>query len=78
MVDGYDIRALNLGHLRSKIGLVTQEPVLFDTSIGDNIAYGAVAIQTEVPFQQIKRAAEIANIHDFIMDLPAVSGGGHL
>ena len=79
LVDGYDIRTLNLGHLRSQIGLVTQEPILFDTSIRKNIAYGAVMMHhDDVPFDQIKSAAEIANIHEFIMGLPDVSTGSTL
>ena len=40
MIDGKDIRRLNLQALRRKIGLVQQEPVLFATSIADNIKYG--------------------------------------
>jgi hypothetical protein len=41
-LDGVDIRSLNIGWLRSKIGLVSQEPVLFNTSIYENICYGDV------------------------------------
>lgn len=72
-MDGYDIRALNLNHLRSKIGIVTQEPILFDTTIRENIAYGVIALQDEVSFDQIEQVARAANIHDFIMTLPDVS-----
>lgn len=73
-IDGYDIRTVNLAHLRSKIGLVTQEPILFDYSIRDNIAYGAVALQESVSFDDIVRAAKLANVHDFVMNLPEVNG----
>lgn len=72
-MDGYDIRALNLNHLRSKIGIVTQEPILFDTTIRENIAYGVISLQDGVSFDQIEQAARAANIHDFIMTLPDVS-----
>lgn len=71
-MDGYDIRTLNLNYLRSKIGIVNQEPILFDCSIKDNIAYGALALQEEVTFEQIQTAARTANIHDFVMTLPEV------
>ncbi|XP_063233028.1 ATP-dependent translocase ABCB1-like isoform X2 [Bacillus rossius redtenbacheri] len=67
-VDDHDIRTLNLPHLRNHIGLVTQEPVLFDCSIRDNIAYGAT--DPNVKFADIMAAAREANIHDFIVNLP--------
>ena len=67
-LDGADIRDLNLGWLRDQIGLVGQEPVLFGTSIAENIRYGyPSATQAE-----IKQAAKAANAHDFIMQLPQV------
>ena len=59
---------LNIPWLRSQIGIVSQEPILFDKSIMDNIAYGDNT--REVPMDQIVRAAEQANIHDFIKSLP--------
>ncbi|KAI3377789.1 hypothetical protein L3Q82_008938 [Scortum barcoo] len=68
-VDGHDIRDLNPYWLRSHIGTVSQEPVLFSCSIRDNIAYGAVdpdAVTTE----DIYRAARVANAYDFIQDFP--------
>lgn len=71
-VDGYDIRTINLNHLRSKIGIVNQEPALFDCSIRDNIAYGAKALNVDVTFEVIQQAAKTANIHDFIVSLPMV------
>lgn len=61
-----------MAHLRSKIGLVTQEPILFDISIKDNIAYGAISLTEEVTFEQVVRAAKLANVHDFVMNLPEV------
>ncbi|KAK8673590.1 hypothetical protein V6N13_111916 [Hibiscus sabdariffa] len=66
MIDGKDIRRFNLKSLRLKIGLVQQEPVLFATSIFDNIAYGKEgATETEVT-----EAARAANVHGFVSALP--------
>eukprot|EP00727_Mastigamoeba_balamuthi_P004750 m51a1_g14273 putative multidrug resistance protein 1 (1370) ;mRNA; r:344850-349837 len=66
-VDGRPIRSINLQCLRSQIGIVTQEPVLFATSIARNIAYG---IKGEASEDDIVVAAKRANAHNFIMDLP--------
>ncbi|MFH4979050.1 hypothetical protein AB6A40_005759 [Gnathostoma spinigerum] len=67
-VDSNDIRSFNLQHLRSQMALVSQEPILFDSTIGANISYGL----SPGSFTQddIVRAAKIANIHDFIESLP--------
>lgn len=70
-VDGMDIRELNIGWLRSQIGIVSQEPILFDCSIRDNIAYGDNS--REVPMAEVIEAARKANIHNFIDSLPEVS-----
>ncbi|XP_060869944.1 ATP-dependent translocase ABCB1-like isoform X2 [Metopolophium dirhodum] len=67
-IDGYDIRKMNIRHLRNNIGLVTQEPVLFDCSIRENISYGVSC--SDVPFDAIVEAAKKANAHNFIMSLP--------
>lgn len=56
--------------MRKNIGLVTQEPVLFDCSIKENIGYGAST--RDVPFCTIIEAAKKANAHNFIMNLPQV------
>ena len=69
-MDGNDIGTLNIQWLRSQIGLVSQEPVLFDTSIADNIRYGANF--REVTDEEVEMAAKSANIHNFIMSLPQV------
>lgn len=62
---------LSLETLRSQLGIVSQEPVLFDRTIGQNIAYGDnTRVVTE---QEIIQAAKEANIHDFIMSLPLVT-----
>ena len=53
------------------MGLVSQEPVLFDTTIRENIAYGDNS--REVPIHEIIEAARSANIHHFIQELPEVS-----
>uniref|UniRef100_A0A9J8AQ03 ATP binding cassette subfamily B member 10 n=2 Tax=Cyprinus carpio TaxID=7962 RepID=A0A9J8AQ03_CYPCA len=68
-VDGHDIRDLNPYWLRSHIGTVSQEPVLFSCSIAENIAYGA-ADPSQVTIENIYRAAQIANAHDFIQEFP--------
>ncbi|KAI5625029.1 ATP-binding cassette sub-family B member 10, mitochondrial [Silurus asotus] len=68
-VDGHDIRDLNAYWLRSHIGTVSQEPVLFSCSIAENIAYGAID-PSQVTSEDIVRAAQIANAHDFINGFP--------
>ncbi|XP_076830116.1 ATP-binding cassette sub-family B member 10, mitochondrial isoform X1 [Brachyhypopomus gauderio] len=68
-VDGWDIRDLNPHWLRSHIGTVSQEPVLFSCSIAENIAYGAT-VPSQVSAQEIYQAARIANAHDFIQSFP--------
>lgn len=68
-VDGHDIRDLNPYWLRSQIGTVSQEPVLFSCSIRDNIAYGAgdpEAVTTE----EIYTAAREANAYNFVKSFP--------
>ncbi|CAG5865570.1 unnamed protein product [Menidia menidia] len=65
-LDGHDIRTLNIQWLRSLIGIVEQEPVLFATTIADNIRYG----QPGVTMDDIIKAAKEANAYSFIMDLP--------
>ena len=70
LVDGNDVKSLNVSWLRRQIGIVSQEPVLFNCSIRDNIAYGDV--EREVSQEEIENAAKAANIHDFISTLPEV------
>ena len=69
-LDGGDIRVLNVRWLRRQLGLVSQEPVLFDTTIADNIRYGANF--REVSDEEVIEAAKSANIHSFIESLPQV------
>jgi ABC-type multidrug transport system fused ATPase/permease subunit len=65
-LDGYDLCDLTVKTLRDNIALVIQEPILFSTTIRDNIAYGRPAATTE----EIEAAARHANAHDFICRLP--------
>jgi ABC-type multidrug transport system fused ATPase/permease subunit len=65
-VDGVDIRSVSLRSLRAQIGVVTQDVVLFKTSLADNIAYGVRGCTRE----QIIDAARRARAHDFISRLP--------
>jgi ATP-binding cassette subfamily B (MDR/TAP) protein 1 len=65
-LDGVNIREINVKHLRSMIGYVGQEPTLFATTIGKNIAFGLPGCSQE----QIEEAAKQANAHDFITELP--------
>ncbi|GAB4195255.1 MAG: ABC transporter ATP-binding protein [Roseiflexaceae bacterium] len=62
-IDGVDIRSWDLDALRSQIGVIEQDVVLFSRSIADNIAYGA---GKNVPFEQIEQAARDAQAHGFI------------
>ncbi|KAK0086065.1 hypothetical protein PV325_003921 [Microctonus aethiopoides] len=66
LLDGVDISKLNVGWFRSYIGLVGQEPVLFDTTIRENIRYGNESVTEE----EMIKAAKEANAHDFISKLP--------
>lgn len=68
-LDGHDIRQLNPVWLRSKIGTVSQEPILFSCSIAENIAYGADN-PASVTTEQIEQAAAVANAAAFIQNFP--------
>jgi len=63
-IDGVDIRDIDLHDLRSQIGIVLQEPMLFSGTVAENIAYG----KPDAPFVEIMRAARAANAHNFIMN----------
>jgi len=69
-LDNTNIADLNIAWLRRQIGIVSQEPVLFDQSIADNIRYGAN--HREVSSEEVIEAAKQANIHNFIESLPKV------
>jgi len=66
LIDGVDIRRLRLSSLRRQIGIVSQETLLFNTTIRENIMYGKPG-STE---DEVIRAAKAANAHEFIMRLP--------
>ncbi|CAF1436213.1 unnamed protein product [Rotaria sp. Silwood1] len=66
LLDDVDIRRINLHWVRSQFGLVSQEPILFDLTIAENITYGL----ENVSMEDIINAATKANIHQFIDDLP--------
>jgi ABC-type multidrug transport system fused ATPase/permease subunit len=68
MIDGNNVKELNISWLRKHIGVVGQEPVLFNTTIAENIGFGAEGA-TE---SDIQEAAKEANAHDFISKLPQV------
>jgi ATP-binding cassette, subfamily B, bacterial MsbA len=67
LIDGYDVRDVTLASLRASIGIVTQETVLFNDTVRNNIAYG----QPHVPQREVEAAARAALAHDFIRALPA-------
>jgi subfamily B ATP-binding cassette protein MsbA len=66
LIDGYDIRKVTLKSLRDQIGLVTQQTILFNDTVRNNIAYGSLKCSD----QEILEAAKAANAHDFIQRLP--------
>jgi subfamily B ATP-binding cassette protein MsbA len=66
LIDGIDLRMIKIKSLRDKIGIVTQETILFNDTIRNNIAYGL----EDCPIDKIIEAAKAANAHDFIMQLP--------
>ena len=65
-IDGVDIKSMTKSHLRSFIGVVPQEPVLFNNTLAYNIGYG----KTNVTKKEIVAAAKMANLHEFIEQLP--------
>jgi ATP-binding cassette, subfamily B, bacterial MsbA len=66
LIDGHDLRALHLRSLRQQIGIVTQDAILFDDTIYNNIAYGTRGAKPE----EVEAAAQRACAHDFIARLP--------
>lgn len=65
-IDGIDIRDYDLRSLRNHIGIVTQDPILFNDTVRNNISYG----MEDAAFEEIVEAAKAANAHDFILELP--------
>ncbi|CAG8486333.1 2351_t:CDS:2 [Paraglomus occultum] len=75
LLDGHDIKSLNLKWLRRQMALVSQEPVLFNTTISGNVAHGLIGshlenVTGEKRQELIENACKMANAHDFIMKLP--------
>jgi subfamily B ATP-binding cassette protein MsbA len=68
LIDGHDVREVSLASLRSQIGVVTQETVLFNDTVRNNIAYG----RPSIPDCEVESAARAALAHDFIMELSSV------
>lgn len=66
LIDGVNIRELNLEQLRASVGVIFQETFLFSTSIADNISYG----KPDATLDEIQLCARAAQAHDFITDLP--------
>lgn len=66
MIDGHKITEYSISHVRDNIGIVSQEPLLFNTSIFDNIRFGKLDATQE----QIEHAAKQAGAHEFIKNLP--------
>lgn len=66
LIDGYDLRDVTIVSLRKQIGKVTQEIVLFNDTVRNNIAYG----QPDVPIAKVEEAARMALAHDFILKMP--------
>jgi len=68
LLDGRNLTKLNVAWLRTHIGIVSQEPVLFTGSIEDNIRFG----KSDATDEEVQNAAKMANAHEFIMALPEV------
>ena len=66
LIDGHDLRDVTIASLREQIGKVTQETVLFNDTVRNNIAYG----QPDVPIGKVEEAARMALAHDFILNMP--------
>jgi subfamily B ATP-binding cassette protein MsbA len=66
LIDGHDLRDVTIASLREQIGKVTQETVLFNDTVRNNIAYG----QPDVPLSTVEEAARMALAHDFILNMP--------
>ena len=66
LIDGHDLRDVTIASLRKQIGKVTQETILFNDTVRNNIAYG----QPDVPLSRVEEAARMALAHDFILRMP--------
>ncbi len=66
-IDGVDVRDVRLADLRALIGMVTQDTMLFNDTVRNNIAYG----RSDLPLERVREAAAAAYADEFIMQLPA-------
>jgi subfamily B ATP-binding cassette protein MsbA len=66
LIDDHDLRDITIASLRKQIGKVTQETILFNDTVRNNIAYG----QPDVPLAKVQEAAKMALAHDFILNMP--------
>jgi subfamily B ATP-binding cassette protein MsbA len=66
LIDGHDLRDVTIASLRKQIGKVTQETILFNDTVRNNIAYG----QPDVPLSRVEKVARMALAHDFILRMP--------
>lgn len=66
LIDGINLKDLSISHWREKLGVVSQEPSLFATTISENIRFGKLSATQ----QEIEEAAKKANAHKFILTLP--------
>jgi ATP-binding cassette, subfamily B, bacterial MsbA len=66
LIDGHDVRDVTLASLRRQVGLVTQEVILFDDTVRNNIAYG----RRDIPLERVVASAKAAHAHEFIEALP--------
>jgi ABC-type multidrug transport system fused ATPase/permease subunit len=66
VIDGADVRSLELASLRSQIGVISQDPFLFSTTVRENIAFGA----RQATDDEVEHAARLAQAHEFIERLP--------
>jgi ATP-binding cassette, subfamily B, bacterial MsbA len=64
LIDGIDIKTIKIRDLRYLMGIVSQQPILFNTSFSENIAFGV----DHAPHDKVEQAASIANAHEFILD----------
>ncbi|XP_017069092.1 ATP-dependent translocase ABCB1 [Drosophila eugracilis] len=68
LIDKHDVRDVSMSNLRNQLGIVSQEPILFDRTIRENVSYGDNS--RNVTDQEIISACKKSNIHDFISNLP--------
>jgi subfamily B ATP-binding cassette protein MsbA len=66
VIDDHDLRDLKVASLRSQIGMVTQETILFNDTVRNNIAYG----RPDIAHAEVEKAAQAALAHDFILAMP--------